>query len=59
MLSPDKPSKPEGPLKISDVHKEGCTLKWNEPLDDGGLPIEGYVVEKFDADTGRHPPMFL
>ncbi|KAF0299363.1 Twitchin [Amphibalanus amphitrite] len=52
----DKPSKPEGPLKISDVHKEGCTLKWNEPLDDGGLPIEGYVVEKFDTDTGRWMP---
>lgn len=25
-----KPSKPKGPLKVSDVHKEGCTLKWDK-----------------------------
>lgn len=49
----DKPAKPEGPLKISDVHKEGCTLKWNPPLDDGGVPIEFYAVEKMDTETGR------
>lgn len=49
----DRPAKPEGPLKISDVHKEGATLKWNPPLDDGGVPIEHYVVEKMDLDTGR------
>lgn len=49
----DKPSKPEGPLKISDVHKEGCNLKWNPPQDDGGVPIDYYVVEKMDMDTGR------
>lgn len=49
----DKPGKPEGPLKISDVHKEGASLKWNPPLDDGGVPIEHYLVEKMDLDTGR------
>lgn len=49
----DKPGKPEGPLKISDVHKEGCTLKWNAPLDDGGAPIEYYQVEKMDTESGR------
>lgn len=49
----DKPAKPEGPLRISDVHKEGCTLKWNPPLDDGGVPIEYYAVEKMDLETGR------
>lgn len=49
----DKPGKPEGPLKISDVHKEGCSLKWNAPQDDGGVPIEYYQVEKMDTDTGR------
>ncbi|CAH1103156.1 unnamed protein product [Psylliodes chrysocephalus] len=52
----DKPSKPEGPLKISDVHKEGCTLKWNPPQDDGGVPIEYYAVEKLDTATGRWVP---
>ncbi|XP_047102318.1 twitchin isoform X3 [Schistocerca piceifrons] len=53
----DKPSKPVGPLKISDVHKEGCNLKWNAPEDDGGSPIEHYVVEKMDTETGRWVPV--
>lgn len=53
----DKPGKPEGPLKVSDVHKEGCTLKWNPPIDDGGVPVENYVVEKMDTDTGRWMPV--
>ncbi|CAH2099215.1 unnamed protein product [Euphydryas editha] len=52
----DVPAKPEGPLKISDVHKEGCTLKWNAPLDDGGAPIDHYLVEKLDTETGRWLP---
>ncbi|KAF2885739.1 hypothetical protein ILUMI_20443 [Ignelater luminosus] len=52
----DKPGKPEGPLKISDVHKEGCSLRWNPPEDDGGVPIESYIVEKMDTDTGRWVP---
>lgn len=52
----DKPSKPEGPLEVSDVHKEGCKLKWNKPKDDGGLPLTAYVVEKMDVATGRWVP---
>lgn len=40
-------------MRISDVHKEGCNLKWNAPLDDGGVPIDHYVVEKMDVETGR------
>lgn len=43
----DKPSKPEGPLEVSDIHKEGCKLKWKKPKDNGGVPITGYVVEKW------------
>jgi hypothetical protein len=31
----DKPSKPEGPLDISGIHKNGCKLKWKKPKDDG------------------------
>ncbi|XP_037071181.1 LOW QUALITY PROTEIN: twitchin-like [Pollicipes pollicipes] len=47
-----KPGAPEGPLEVSDVHKEGCKLAWKPPADDGGEPIEGYVIEKFDPDVG-------
>lgn len=52
----DKPAKPEGPLDVSEVHKEGCKLKWNKPKDDGGLPLTAYVVEKMDIATGRWTP---
>lgn len=37
---------------MSDIHKNGCTLKWKKPKDDGGEPIEAYVVEKYDPDSG-------
>ena len=52
-----KPSKPEGPLDVSDIHKDGCTLKWKKPKDDGGEPIECYLVEKYDPDTGIWLPV--
>lgn len=41
---------------MSEVHKEGCKLKWEKPKDDGGLPLTGYVVEKMDTATGRWVP---
>lgn len=52
----DKPSPPNGPLKVEDVHANGCTLKWSPPDDDGGQPIDSYVVEKLDEATGRWVP---
>lgn len=52
----DKPMPPEGPLQVSDVHKEGCKLKWKRPKDDGGTPIEYYQVEKMDPETGCWVP---
>lgn len=52
-----KPGKPEGPLEVSDVHKDGCTLKWKKPKDDGGEPIDAYLVEKLDEDTGIWLPV--
>ena len=51
------PGPPEGPLEISAIHKNGCKLKWKPPKDDGGLPIEHYVVEKYDVDTGIWSPV--
>lgn len=52
----DKPTAPEGPLSVTDVHKEGCKLKWKRPLDDGGTPIEYYQVDKMDPETGCWVP---
>lgn len=52
-----KPAKPEGPLEVSDVTAEGCKLKWNKPEDDGGAPIDHYLVERMDTETGRWVPV--
>ena len=30
----------------------GCKFAWKPPKDDGGCPIEDYIVEKFDVDNG-------
>lgn len=52
----DKPSAPKGPLEISDIHKDGCKLKWKRPVDDGGTPIEYFQAEKMDTETGVWVP---
>ena len=52
----DRPGKPEGPLKVSDVTKETCVVSWKPPLDNGGSPIERYVVEKQDVARGGWGP---
>ncbi|KAI8425645.1 hypothetical protein MSG28_011459 [Choristoneura fumiferana] len=52
-----KPAKPKGPLKVSDVKADGCKLKWEPPEDDGGEPVESYVVERMDTDSGRWVPV--
>lgn len=40
-----------------DVHAQGCKLQWQPPKDDGGMPLEGYQVEKQDVLTGRWVPV--
>lgn len=52
----DRPSKPEGPLDVTDVLKDRAKVKWSKPKDDGGLPLTSYVVEKMDTATGRWAP---
>lgn len=51
------PGKPKGPLKVEDVTKNGCKLKWEKPEDDGGKPITAYQVEKYDKDQKRWVPV--
>lgn len=50
------PEKPEGPLTTSQDQNVGephVILHWKAPEDDGGSPIDCYVVEKQDEATGR------
>ena len=48
----DKPGRPEGPLEITDITPESCSLSWKPPSDDGGSPITNYIVEKFEPTSG-------
>lgn len=52
-----KPASPEGPLEVTDVNKNGCHLAWMKPKDDGGEPIDHYLIEKQDPDTGAWVPV--
>lgn len=45
-----RPSPPTGPIDISGVSSESCTLSWSEPADDGGTEITNYIVEKRESD---------
>ncbi|KAL0609083.1 Immunoglobulin-like and fibronectin type III domain-containing protein 1 [Plecturocebus cupreus] len=45
----DKPDLPQGPLEVQDCHKAGVCLHWQPPRDDGGRPVERYVVERRQA----------
>ncbi len=47
-----KPSRPMGPLEVTDVREKKATVKWKRPEDDGGSPLTGYTIERMDLDTG-------
>ncbi|XP_072212164.1 immunoglobulin-like and fibronectin type III domain-containing protein 1 [Excalfactoria chinensis] len=42
----DKPQPPAGPLKIVGSSADDVTIQWNPPKDDGGKPIQNYIIEK-------------
>ena len=45
MISPDKPG-PVEELRVKEKTENTVTLRWEDPKDDGGCLITGYVVEK-------------
>ncbi|KAF6733011.1 Titin, partial [Oryzias melastigma] len=47
--TPGAPYKLEG----SDIAKDSLTLTWYEPDEDGGSPITGYWVERYEADHDK------
>lgn len=42
----DRPGPPDGPLTVSNVTSEKCSLSWLPPTHDGGSSISHYVIEK-------------
>lgn len=44
LLCTELPGAPEAPL-VEEIFPENARLSWSPPADDGGAPIEGYVVE--------------
>lgn len=51
-----KPSKPKGPLEVSNVFEDQVTLDWKAPEDDGDSPITHYEIEKQDTRDGLWLP---
>uniref|UniRef100_A0A674JUC6 Titin n=1 Tax=Terrapene triunguis TaxID=2587831 RepID=A0A674JUC6_9SAUR len=47
----DRPGPPEGPIQVTGITSEKCSLSWNPPLHDGGSDISHYIVEK--RETSR------
>ncbi|KAI4788997.1 hypothetical protein KUCAC02_035499, partial [Chaenocephalus aceratus] len=46
-----RPTPPAGPVVISEVSSESCSLSWSEPADDGGTEIGNYIVEKRESGS--------
>ncbi|XP_072419220.1 immunoglobulin-like and fibronectin type III domain-containing protein 1 [Chiloscyllium punctatum] len=48
----DKPQAPQGPLEILASLENCISFKWKPPRDDGGKPIQHYVIER--QQVGRN-----
>lgn len=46
-----RPTPPVGPIEISAVSSEGCSLAWTAPEDDGGTDIDNYIIEKRESGS--------
>lgn len=47
----DVPGPPKGPIKIVEISRTYCTFAWDCPENDGGVPINNYVVEIRDTTS--------
>lgn len=45
----DKPERPAA-LDVKDIKKDSVVIAWTPPIDDGGLDITKYAIEKCDPD---------
>ncbi|CAK1554213.1 unnamed protein product, partial [Leptosia nina] len=49
----DKPSRPEGPVIMREISRESVTIEWRPPVDDGGLELTKYAIEKHDPEVDQ------
>ncbi|NXE54116.1 IGFN1 protein, partial [Casuarius casuarius] len=42
----DKPQQPTGPIKVVESSSSDITIQWKPPKDDGGKPVQSYIVER-------------
>ncbi|XP_063155889.1 immunoglobulin-like and fibronectin type III domain-containing protein 1 [Candoia aspera] len=42
----DKPQSPTGPIEVVDSSTNGITIQWKPPKDDGGKPVQSYIIER-------------
>ncbi|NXY34082.1 IGFN1 protein, partial [Pomatorhinus ruficollis] len=52
LLVIDKPQPPAGPIKIVESSANNITIQWKPPKDDGGKPVQRYIVER--QQVGRN-----
>ncbi|XP_030321545.1 immunoglobulin-like and fibronectin type III domain-containing protein 1 isoform X3 [Calypte anna] len=48
----DKPQPPVGPIKIIENSGNSITIAWKPPKDDGGKPVQSYIVESQQVGKG-------
>ena len=44
---------PEGPLVAGEITPTSITLQWSAPIDDGGVKVDRYVIEKKVKGSNR------
>lgn len=44
---------PPGRPTIFDVSRDGMTVAWNPPEEDGGLEVSGYIIERKEVRSDR------
>lgn len=44
---------PPGRPAVFDVSRDGMTVAWNPPEEDGGLEVSGYIIERKEVRSDR------
>uniref|UniRef100_A0A8D8QGY6 Twitchin n=1 Tax=Cacopsylla melanoneura TaxID=428564 RepID=A0A8D8QGY6_9HEMI len=55
-----KPGPPTGPIEYTTVTPDSVSMSWKPPVDDGGTPITGYIIEmaEYGLDNWKTVPGF-